>query len=286
MIGVLGARGRIGRQVVSGLAAQGVDAVALVRRDPGSGGVLPEAQADLRSRDELVETLASFERLLLLTPHGPDQDLLEANAIAAAKEAGVGGIVKISGTPATLGPNGPTSTAVSHWRSERLIEEAGFDFVHLRPSFMMQNLLSTLAPVMRERGRAISPLADEQIAMVDARDVAAAAVELLGADELGGRALALTGPRAVTHREIAAQLGRRLVRIPRPLVSRAVRANTQSEWEAAHVLRMLAFYRSGADGIVNPDLERITGTRPRSIESFLEEEAAQFSKSTQKGNSN
>jgi len=283
MIGVIGARGRIGTHVVSGLAAGGADAVALVRGSASTSGPLPEVRADLRDRDALATAFDGIRRIFLLTPHGPDQDLLEANAVAAAREAGVEGVVKLSGTPATLGPNGPTCTAVTHWRSERLIEDAGFEFTHLRPSFLMQNLLGMLAPVMRERGRAISPLADEPIAMTDARDVARAAVELLLGPSLSGRALSVTGPRPVTFREIARLLGHRLIRIPGSLTPKAVRASSESAWEADHALRMLAFYRTGADGYVTGDFKSVTGWEPRPIEAFLEENQAEFRNTNRKG---
>ena len=73
MIAVLGATGTIGRHVAAGLAERGVAARLLTR--PG---------ADLRDRASLRAALAGAEQLFLLTPHDPDQDLLEAGAIDAA----------------------------------------------------------------------------------------------------------------------------------------------------------------------------------------------------------
>ena len=148
MIGVLGASGRVGRHVAGGLAAAGVPARALVR-DPDRVD-LPIAPctrtfavpARCRPRCDGVE------RLLLLTPHVPDQDLLEAAAVDAAAAAGVRRIVKVSGGPATLGPNGTTPTATAHWRSEQRIERAALEFAFLRPSFFMQNLLDDGGPAV------------------------------------------------------------------------------------------------------------------------------------------
>ena len=74
MIGVLGATGRIGRHVAAGLAERGVEARALVRR-PDPGLSLPAVHADLREPTTLRHALEGVERLLLLTAHGPDQDL-------------------------------------------------------------------------------------------------------------------------------------------------------------------------------------------------------------------
>jgi uncharacterized protein YbjT (DUF2867 family) len=108
-------------------------------------------QADLSAPATLAAAFDGVERLLLLTAHGPDQELHEAAALDAAVAAGVQRIVKISGGAPTLGPNGTTPTAVAHWRSEQRIERSGLDFTFLRPSFFMQNLLDTARA--RRRGR-------------------------------------------------------------------------------------------------------------------------------------
>ena len=148
MIALLGATGTIGRHVVQGLADGSANARALVR-DPGRAGVpVPTVAADLRDGASLRAALGGADQLFLLTAHGPDQDLQEAAALDAALDAGVKRIVKVSGGATTLGASGPTSTAVAHTRSERRIESSGMRFCFLRPSFLMQNLLTIAAPMV------------------------------------------------------------------------------------------------------------------------------------------
>ena len=109
---LLGATGTIGRHVAADLAERGADARAVVRDPSRSDLPLP---ADARRPPRPQSLRAAFdgaERLLLLTPHGPDQDLHEAAAVEAAVAAGVQRIVKISGGAPSLGPNGPSRTAV------------------------------------------------------------------------------------------------------------------------------------------------------------------------------
>ena len=158
MIGVLGATGRVGRHVAAGLAERGVEARALVRRPDRGARRCPRCTPTLSSPATLAAALDGVERLLLLTAHGPDQDLREAAAIEAAVAAGVQRIVKISGGAPTLGPNGTTPTAVAHWHSEQRIERSGLDFAFLRPSFYMQNLLDTVAPTGRGERHARGPV--------------------------------------------------------------------------------------------------------------------------------
>jgi NAD(P)H dehydrogenase (quinone) len=280
VIALLGATGRIGRHVAAGLAAAGADARALVR-DPAPAALpVPAMHADLSRPATLTAALDGAQRLLLVTLHGPDQDLLEAAAIDAAVAAGVRHVVKISGGAATLGPSGTTPTAVAHWRSEQRIERAGLHFDFLRPSFFMQNLLATIAPTVAKTGVLAAPFGHAPIAMVDLRDVAACAVAALLDPEPGRRAWQLTGPRAVTLDAIAADLAVRHMPIPAGAAARALARSGASAWEIDHSLRMAAFLAARSDAVVTDHVARLTGNPPRTIEAFLDEHRDRFTPAT------
>jgi uncharacterized protein YbjT (DUF2867 family) len=279
MIGVLGATGHVGRHVAAGLALRDVDARALVRR-PDADLPLPATYADLSSPATLAAALDGVERLLLLTAHGPDQDLREAAALDAAVAAGVQRIVKISGGAPTLGPNGTTPTAAAHWRSEQRIERSGLDFTFLRPSFYMQNLLGTVAPTVAASGTIAAPFGHGPITMIDSRDVADSAIAALLDERTSRRAWQLTGPRPVTFDAIAARLGARYINVPVKLAARTMRRRGLSADEVDHATRMAAYFASGADGTPTDHVLRLTGHAPRSIEAFLEEHSTAFSPTT------
>jgi NAD(P)H dehydrogenase (quinone) len=254
MIAVLGSTGTIGSHVAAGLAARGAPLRLLQRPD-----------ADLRDAASLTAAMDAADQLFLLTPHGPDQDLLELNAVDAARAAGVERIVKISGGAPSLGPNGPSSASVAHWRSERRIEESGLRFGFLRSSFLMQNLLS-LKPTM---GLLPAPMGDAPIAMVDARDVADCAVTLLLAPDAGDQAWHVTGPAGVTFKDAAKALGARYLNVPRGLAAKGLRRRGASPFEVDHSIRMAAYFASGADAAPTNAVRAITGHRPRSLDDFL-----------------
>jgi uncharacterized protein YbjT (DUF2867 family) len=279
MIGVLGATGRIGRHVAAGLALRDVPARALVRR-PEADLPLPAVHADLDEPATLATAFDRVERLLLLTAHGPEQDLREAAAIEAAVAAGVQRIVKISGGAPTLGPNGTTSTAIAHWRSEQRIERSGVDFTFLRPSFYMQNLLGTVAPTVASSATIAAPFGHALIAMVDARDIADSAIAALLDERPTRRAWQLTGPRPVTFDAIAEILGARYVNVPLKLAARTMRRRGLGAFEVDHAARMAAYFASGADGTPTDHVRRLTGHAPRSIESFLDEHSSAFAPTT------
>ena len=265
MIAVLGATGTIGPHVAAGLAERGAQARALVRDPARSQVQLPAPAADLRDPISLRNAMTGAEQLFLLTPHHPDQDLFEANAIDAAKAAGVKRIVKISGGAPSLGPNGAAPTGLSHWRSERRIEDSGLRFCFLRPSFMMQNLL-TMKP---KAGLLLAPMGHAPIAMIDARDVADCAVALLLDTSATSTAWQLTGPAPVTFKEAAARLNARYVNVPPRIAARTLRRRGASPFELDHTLRMAAYFASGADGAPTDAVQRIAGRPARTLDDFL-----------------
>jgi NAD(P)H dehydrogenase (quinone) len=285
MIAVLGATGRIGLHVAAALADRPVEARALVR-DPARADLpLPAVQMDLRAPDSVRGALEGATRLFLLTPHGPDQDLLEATAIDAARDAGVELVVKVSGGAATLGPNGVTATAIAHWRSEQRIQQSGIGFTFLRPSYLQQNLLETVAPIIAKTGMLLAPLGRAPIAMVDARDVAACAVAALLDPKPIGTAWQLTGPRAVTLKDIAAHLGVRYVPIRPRIAARGLARNGASAHEIDHALRMAAYFAAGSDSTPTDHVQRLTGRAPRRVEALLDEHRSRLQTATGLGRS-
>lgn len=271
MIAVLGATGRIGRHVADALADRPVQARALVRRPTEVDLPLPTVGADLTDPGSVRAALEGATRMFLLAPSGPDQDLLEANAIAAAIDAGVEHVVKVSAGAASLGPNGVTATATAHWRAERLIEASGMGFTFLRPSMFAQGVLD-LPRIGRGRATVLPvPFGRAPIAMVDLRDVAACAVAVLLDDTPATAAWQLTGPRGVTFDEVAAALGARYVPLAPTIAARALARRGAGAFEIDHAVRMAAYFASGADGAPTDHVLRLTGRAPRPIEALLTE---------------
>lgn len=279
MIGVVGATGRVGGAVAAQLAAQGVEAVAIVRR---ADAAVPLA-ARVADLSDLAATRAAFtgvSRLFLLTPHSAAQSALEAGALQAAVDAGVSHIVKVSGGVGTLGPNGTTATAVAHWRSEQAIEQSGVGFTFLRPSFYMQNLLESVAPVAARVGLLPAPFGAAPVAMVDVRDVAASAVAALIAPPSTASAWTLTGPRAVSFAGLGEQLGMRTMRVSLAMTARSLRRSGASHHEVEHALRMARYFATGSDASPTDHVEQLTGRPARPVEEFLSEHRSAFAPAT------
>lgn len=269
MIGVLGATGRVGSLVAADLAARGAEACAIVR-SASPAAALPQRVADLRDEDGVTAALRGVDRLLLLTPNSAEQPLLEATALQAALRARVTHIVKISGGAATLGPNGISATGQAHWRSEQAIEASGIGYTFLRPSVYAQGLLETLAPLAAKFGVLPSPFGRAPIALLDVRDLAACAVAALLDPPSEQVAWNVTGPRAITIREVGAALGLRTLPVPPAAAGRALRRQGQGPHEVDHAVRMARYLAAGGAAAVSDAVPRLTGQPARPIEPLLD----------------
>jgi uncharacterized protein YbjT (DUF2867 family) len=281
---VTGATGRVGGALVPLLKRAGVSVVALVR-DPKRADALKSQGIEMRKGDladpaSLGAALAGIDKAFLATGDSRDKAVLEKNFIAAAAEAGVGHIVKLSAQSAGLAP--PRSFGRSHREAEIALEHSGVPFTVLRPTFFMQSML-LFADDIRKKGKFMAPIKAGRVAMVDLRDVAAAAACCLADDSQKGKAYILTGPRPIGFPEIARLIGqargRNVVFSPLPaFIARLAMpyATGMPRWYANLVIDLFVALNKGAQTPITDSVERLTGKPPRTFEAFLKENAAAF----------
>lgn len=101
--------------------------------------------------------LEEADAALLLTRHGPDIAAIQNALIDRAGKAGTR-LVKVSGTSAGIGPDGPDACR-QHHKSEQYLASAGVPWSVIRPNGFMQTLVAAMARTVRERGVIANPLA-------------------------------------------------------------------------------------------------------------------------------
>ena len=291
MIALIGGTGTVGQHLLRGLLSAGRPCRVLTR-DPEAARAmltasdLPPEQANLATfvagglapgeMDDaaLHGFLAGVERLYLSTAVHPDLPALQLRALEAARAAGVRRIVKLSNMGAGRGAAFPTA----HWHG--IVEEAlaqcaddGMEWVSLRPHMFMQNLLLQL-PRIRESGVLAGPYGQGRIAMIDARDIAAAAqAALMGAGTR--QAHPLTGPQALDFAQVAEHLTQALGRPVRyqpqtPQEARtAMIAGGRPDWYTDALLVVFGMWARNEMAQVSPAVEMLTGHPPRSLTQFL-----------------
>jgi uncharacterized protein YbjT (DUF2867 family) len=159
--------------------------------------------------------------------------------------------------------------------------------VILRASWYMSNLLAAASGVAAE-GRLYAPAGQARIAMIDPRDVGAAAAAVLCSPGHGasagheGQTYLLTGPRAITYDEVAAGLSAatrsrvEFTDIPGDAAYQAMIGDGMPGFVAEQIVAMFARLRQGAAAQVSPDVETLTGSAPRDFACFATDHARLF----------
>ncbi|SEF20440.1 Uncharacterized conserved protein YbjT, contains NAD(P)-binding and DUF2867 domains [Amycolatopsis pretoriensis] len=204
MILLTGVTGLTGSAVLQACVAEGLPVRALVR-DPAKAAGLPGG-VDVVPGDLLDPPTSAFDgvdRALLIS--SADKRLVETQRafIDAAKRAGVGHVVKMSGRGCRDGSG--FRFARMHAGIERYLAGSGLAWSVLRPSQFMPVYFREV-PSIRRDGVLALPMGDAKLAPVDVGDIARVAVALLrGEGEDGGR-YEMTGPEALTMTEVAARI--------------------------------------------------------------------------------
>jgi uncharacterized protein YbjT (DUF2867 family) len=282
---VTGATGTVGGHVMRALVERGANPRAFVRDRAKAvdrhGADADIATGDFADPESLRRALDGVEQMFLTCANHPQQVDWEAAAIDAAATAGVRRVVKLSALGAEIGS--PVAFFDAHGRIEAHLRASGRPYVLLRPAFKMSNLLAGARGV-EQADAFFAPAAGAKIAMVDPRDVAAAAVAVLGGSGQDGRGYELTGPHAVTFDdvvdELSAILGRRIAFAAVPdddAVAQFVAAGTP-EWYARNVVTQFGLLRQGSQAYAHDVLRGLLGREPHSLGEFLRDHAAAFTK--------
>src|SRR6266849_1810781 len=282
MILVTGSTGLIGSEVVRLLSQAGVPAGALVR-NPSRGQKLPGitwVSGDLAKPENLPSVFAGCMKLFLLTGNGENAAELQQHAIAAARQAGVAHVVKLSAFGAS--PHSNSMIGRVHYQIEKELQESGLPWTMLRPHHFMQNLLSQADNIIND-GVVYSSSGDGKIPFVDTRDIAAVAVVTLTEPGHTEKKYVITGSEALSYRQATDILGEA---IGRPLRfidetfdearARLTRAG-QPAWLVDSVLAIAAYQRAGGPTeTITSVVADLTGKRPRTFAEFARDHAAAF----------
>ncbi len=282
MIVVVGATGTIGSELIRLLAERDVAVRAMSRRPPEDDPRNIEwVEGDLTDVDRLRDVFEGASRLYLATGNVADMVVLQKNAIRAAEQTGLQHVVKVS----ALGASDHSKSVIGMWHYvvERALRESKLSWTILRPHVFMQNVLDQAASI-RETGSLYSPSADARIPMIDTRDIAAVAADVLTEEGHAGERYTLTGPEAVSYRDVARTLSDVLDRPIRYVAEteddawRRLHGEGQPPWLIGAQLSLAAYQRAGGGtDIITDAVDSITSKPPRTIEAFARDYAAALS---------
>jgi NAD(P)H dehydrogenase (quinone) len=207
-LAIFGATGQLGGLVID----------SLLERNTVAGGILAlgrnhERLSDLADRglrtahvnlDDTAgtaATLAGVDTVLLISLSEPGGRVqLHANAVQAAKDAGVGHLVY---TSALQAPTTTLALAPDHKATEELITASGIPATFLRNGWYTENHRQEFDGA-RQSGVIANSVGDGRIATAPRRDYAEAAAAVLSTPGHEGKAYELSGDTAWNYTEFAA----------------------------------------------------------------------------------
>jgi uncharacterized protein YbjT (DUF2867 family) len=279
---VTGATGNTGAPLVDLLARQGVEVRAMVRserdRERFAGPSVTPVVADFDDEDSLAVALAGVEKAYLVTPSSERAQSRQERFAEMAVKAGVRHLVKLSQLAADEAS--PVRFLRYHAAVERRIRELGVGFTFLRPNLYFQGLFALAGPI-REQGRFFAPIGDARVSAIDVRDIAAVAAAALIDPGHEGATYTLTGPAAITHTEMAAQLGAAtgrdvaFVDVPPAMFADALRGR-MPDWQVDGLVEDYAHYSRGEAAAVLATVQEVTGRPARPFAGFARDHADVF----------
>lgn len=282
MILVTGATGNVGSELVARLATDGVPVRAMTRNPDKAdfpAGVEVVA-GDFDKPETLPAALAGVDRAFVCPPgYGPEGPVQERTLVAAAREAGVKHLVKLSTSGVGFGATDPLTSG--HRAGEQVIQDSALAWTILRPGTFMVYLYGYADTIGKERTMYVTE-GDPVSAMIHPRDIASVAAKVLTTSGHEGQAYTLTGGEALTPQRQAEIIGEALGQQIR--VVERTQAETQAEfdrlgWGGPRLAALLELKRQSAawDWKISDSVEKITGTAPLTLRTWVDENIHIFS---------
>jgi uncharacterized protein YbjT (DUF2867 family) len=283
MILVVGASGTNGREVVERLASSGRAVRALVRDRGKAVGLrrpnVEVVEGDLDDPPSLDAALAGVGRALFVAAVDRRYAGWFANFLAASRRTGSPHVVRFSAMGA--GTGSPAEIARQHGEADEALAGSGLPYTILRPNSFHQNLLWS-AGTIKDQGAFYLPLGDARQSLVDVRDIAAVAVEVLNGPGHEGKTYELTGPESLTYHEVADQLSAalgkpvRYVDVPPGVALDSMLKGGMPAWNAQAVVELYGVFATGAFARTTDAVSRVTGRGPIPFGQFARDHAGAF----------
>jgi uncharacterized protein YbjT (DUF2867 family) len=277
---ITGATGDVGSRVVERLIKSG-ERPRIFVRDAEKARLRFEDRVDVTTGDlaDKASLNAAFQGVdaLFLVNSGPQIPLRDEIAAKAAKAAGVRHLVKLSSMDVQHG----LAIGAWHEQGEAAIRATGMPFTFVQPTGFMSNLLAWARSIKTE-GVVRSSTGEGRRAFIHSDDIAAVVVRALTTGDYQGQSLPITGPDALTFKEVAEKIGSAIGKpvtflpISDEEARRRYSAVSESAEETeAHVALWRAI-REGRLAAVTDKVQRILGRAPIGLDQWITENITAF----------
>ena len=286
MVLITGATGNIGVELVKILSRTRQSVRAFVRDRARAQAItvpgIELVQGDFTKPETFRPALEGVDRLFLLIPSSSEVEQQQRNFVDAAKRGKVEHLVKLSQFAAN--EHAPGRFQRYHGAVEKHILTSGIPYTFLRPNLFMQGLLNFRSTISSQ-GAFYAPAGDARVSIVDVRDIASIAAKALTESGHEGKTYEITGPEALTHKEMAEQLSKavgkqiRHVDLPPAAMREALLGFGMPAWQADGLIEDYDHYRRGEASAVATTVRDLTGKEASSFFQFAKDYANSFVRS-------
>lgn len=280
MILVTGAGGKTGQAILRALQFCGAESVAFAHSPQGAeaavlSGAAKSVCGDFLDPAALTTAFEGVRVVYHICPnmHPAEVEIAEA-VLAAARAAGVQRIVFHS----VLHPQ--VEAMAHHWkkmRVEEMLFTCGIPFTILQPCAYMQNMLGYWKTIQSRGEYAVPYGLDTRLSMVDLRDVAKAAAQVLLDEKHAGAIYELVGPQALTVTETVEIITRvtgwkiSAKALDRMEWSKQAKSTGMPEYTLETLQNMFIYYEKYGFTGNSAVLEYLIGQRPCDFTQYIQE---------------
>src|SRR5262245_57910534 len=270
----MGVRGKTGRQLAVALERYPEVKIRGVGRTTTALSI-PNASVsrfDWEDPSSWSDATAGIDSVYLVKPKTRDPAATVASFLQKAKS--LKRLVLLSEIDAET-----RDEATDERKVERVIEASPTAWTILRPNWFMQNFAEPgfFLEGVRDHGEITLPAAGQKVSFVDTRDIAEVAAAAVLEPGHVSQYYTLTGPDALTFAEAVRQIGRaagHLIHHDDPPLGdylKTLAAKGTAQKTLDYYRRIYGCIQDGRAAVVSPDVERVTGHKPGSFSSFIEQ---------------
>jgi uncharacterized protein YbjT (DUF2867 family) len=284
---ITGATGKTGFFAAKTLLEKGYPVKAMARKNSQTTKQLEDLGAEivianLLDLASIEKSMQGVERAYLVYP--PEDGLLEATAnfIVAAKDAGVKAIVNMSQLPARKYHT--SALTRQHWLAEQMLNNTNMLVTHVRPGFFAEMLYLMNGASILQEGKMYLQHGDAYHAPIAGEDIGRSVVAILeNPEKHNGKYHVLTGPDRLSQKDIAA-ITSEVLGTPIEYISISDeqwadamnQSGLPSEFLVKHLVQVGIDYRNGVFDEVTTTVEELTGQKPMSMKTFVENNKSFF----------
>lgn len=267
-VAVTGATGQVGGELVRFLQKAAIPNRLLVR-NPNKAlsfqdQVSEIALFDFNRPETYAKALEGVDKLFLVADTYTQEPVIRAFLQAAQNEV-VQKVIVMSGIGA--------DKVKTHFlaKLEAIVEKSKIPYIALRANWFFQNFGSCFREMISERRMLTFPDARASISLVDARDVAEVAFNLMtNKFETSAKGLDITGPESLTHEIVAQLLSKYLPYRVGYLEISENEAREKLSWNDDW-LSLFKDIRNGITASVSPAVKEILRKPARCLEDYIQE---------------